>query len=207
MMNREIHLYIAEKDNSPLFRALTSGLPMYELCILRGTDPDGTVELTEGLKSIGFQRIRTFETDLDDYQRVFDSVCAVCSSYENAHFLANISSGNPIAIAAMTNAVQSFDSSLYYMKGDEAVVIQSDNLPEMAVLKSKRRILDTFLKFADSKSYTNRELMSGLSNSALTYHTRELTKMGLIGKEGSSKMPVWVITDKGEQMLRRLRSV
>ena len=197
MMSRAIHLCIPGPECRTAF-----GLPMHEMCIL-GTQ-DGAIGLIEGLKGIGFDRIRYAEADLSDYGSVYDSVRSLCSSYDDAHFYVNISSGNSVAVAAMVSAVQSFDSSLYYVKDGTTVVQESDSLDDIAWLRSKRRILETFLRFRLSPSFTNKELMGSLSNSALTYHTRELSRMGLIRKEGSSKNPVWVITKKGEQALKRL---
>ncbi len=204
MMSRAIHLCIGGNDGNVLSALVSGGLPMQEMCILRGCDPDGTVGLAEGLKSIGFRRIRIIVTDLGDYNRVFDSVCSVCSGYDDARFYVNIGMGDPVSVSAMTSAAQSFDSLLYYVKDDRAVTIQSDSLPEMAELKSKRKVLETFLRFRGKPRITNRDLMGSLSNSALTYHTRMLSDMGLISKEGSAKTPIWVLTNKGEQMLRRI---
>jgi len=205
-MSREIHLYIAGGDDSKLFPVLTSGLAMDRLIVLC-SGPDGTIGLMEGLERIGFEGIDAIRTDLTDYQRVYDSVRSVCSDYSekygDAHFDVNISSGEPIAVAAMVNAVQSFDSDLYYIKDGKVITKPSDDLDDIAELKRKKKVLNTFLRFRDSQSYSNSELMKGLSKQGLVYHTKELSRMGLIRREGSIKYPVWVLTDKGEQVLGR----
>ena len=205
-MSREIHLYIAGGDDSKLFPVLTSGLAMDRLIVLC-SGPDGTIGLMEGLERIGFEGIDAIRTDLTDYQRVYDSVRSVCSDYsekyDNVHFNANISSGEPVAVAAMVNAVQSFDSDLYYIKDGKVITKPSDDLDDIAELKRKKKVLNTFLRFRDSQSYSNSELMKGLSKQGLVYHTKELSRMGLIRREGSIKYPVWVLTDKGEQVLGR----
>lgn len=208
-MSREIHLYIAGGDDSKLFPVLSSGLAMDRLVVLC-SGPDGTIGLMEGLERIGFEGIDAIRTDLTDYQRVYDSVRSVCTDYSekfgDAHFDVNISSGEPVAVAAMVNAVQSFDADLYYIRDGEVVRMRSDDLEGLAELRGKRRVLETFLRFRDSRSYTNRELMGSLSKQGLVHHTKELSRMGLISREGSVKYPVWVLTDKGEQALRRLRT-
>ena len=80
------------------------------------------------MKSSSPQIIRAAirRTDFTDYQRVYDSVRSVCSDYcrryDDAHFDVNISSGEPIAVAAMVNAMQSFDSDLYYIRDGKVIV-------------------------------------------------------------------------------------
>jgi len=206
-MSREIHLYIAGGDDSKLFPVLSSGLAMDRLVVLC-SGPDGTIGLMEGLERIGFEGIDAIRTDLTDYQRVYDSVRSVCSDYsekyDDVHFDANISSGEPVAVAAMVNAVQSFDSDLYYIKDGKVITKPSDDLDDIAELKRKKKVLNTFQRFRDSQSFSNSELMKGLSKQGLVYHTKELSRMGLIRREGSIKYPVWVLTDKGEQVLGRI---
>ena len=207
-MSYNVHLHIVGKDDTGVSGPLRSGLRMDRLYLLDGDAGNNKGELiASGLRAIGFEDVRVVPIEQDDYASVFSTVTGISDEEEAEHddviFHVDISSGHGVALAALSNASYSLNADLYYPKGDGVVRLELDTIEAVAFLKTKRIILDTFRKFKRKDSYSNRELMGDLSSSRLTYRTRELSRLGLISKGGTWKEPVWSITPKGEQVLRR----
>ncbi len=207
-MSYNVHLHIVGKEDDSVFDTLRSGIKMDRLYLLDGDAGNNTEDrIVSRLKGIGFDEVTVMPIDQDDYASVFNTVTSISEKENSLHgdvlFHVDISSGHGVALAALSNASYSLNADLYYPKGGGYVTLELDTIDAVAFLKTKRIILETFRKFKKKDTYTNRELMGNLSSSRLTYRTRELSRLGLISKGGSWKEPVWSITPKGEQVLRR----
>ena len=61
------------------------------------------------------------------------------------------------------------------------------------------------MKFSDREPKTSSDLMGELKSAgSLSYHTTYLSKAGLIKRFGGVKNGSWVLTEKGEQVMKRL---
>ena len=207
-MIRDVHLHIVGDTPDSLFGAMTSGRGMDGLYLLDDRAHGQVLDrITDVLSSMGFRGTHIIPIDAKDYQGTFSSVKSIMEEERRdnpeVRFHVDISGGSTVSAVAVSNASMSFDSEIYYLDGGHIVSMESEALDEISVLRAKTRVLSTFLRFKGSDRISNKELMGDMSPSRLQYRTKALYDMGLIGREGTSREPVWVLTTRGRQVLSR----
>lgn len=166
--------------------------------------------------------IRNIETwvieDPFDYQEVYDAVVRIArmerGNHSDCRFYINFTSGTPIMTGAVCSAANTIGADLYYVRnaghdpdGRDAVIeIETDRLREVSLLNRRKRTRSIFETIGSRDTITHSELMeaSDIKNNALTPHTTMLQRNNLIVNMGSSKFPVWRLTERGRDVLNRL---
>lgn len=147
------------------------------------------------------------------FNKVLELYREECRTHGDVRFHINFTMGTSIVVGAVCSAAYSINADLYYIQEkcysgigeDRLIRIDVENVDELMELKSKKKILKTFMRFKDGRSKTNKELRGeSLSPSTLSYHTSQLQKIGLIEREGSVRNANWILTEKGKQVMNRL---
>lgn len=219
-MTYHVHLYNVGQDPETAFDIIRSDIPLDKLILLNNRNPE-YVEV-ENIIRAGYEQfpieVEVANINPWDYHDVFNKVIDLyrkeCGDHGDVRFHINFTRGTRIAVGAVCSAAYSINADLYYIQekcyagtdDDKLIRIEIENLDELIELKSKTKIMKTFLKFRDNKSKTNRDLCGTMSPSALAYHTSQLQKIGLIEREDSVRNTRWILTEKGKQFMNRLRS-
>ncbi len=209
-MSYDVHINVVGDTPDPVFGMLRTDRSIDKIYLLCDDDElhvKALDRIISGLEGVGITDVINITVDPTDYAGTFQTLSSILDRERNSHpdlrIHANFSTGDPVTVIALRHAMDSFDNDMYYLRGGKAVSMGQDSVDDIATLKVQTKVLDTFIRFKESERISNKELMGDLSSPALSYRTKELDRMGLIRKEGSSKNPMWVITPKGQQMLKR----
>ena len=220
-MTYHVHLYNVGLKPDTAFNVIRSDIPMDKLILLNNDNPE--CEKVEKIIEERFEQfpIKVENADINpwDYHNVFNKVLELyrkeCRTHGDVRFHINFTMGTSIVVGAVCSAAYSINADLYYIQEkcysgigeDRLIRIDVENIDELMELKSKKKILKTFMTFKDGRPKTNKELRGeSLSPSTLSYHTSQLQKIGLIEREGSVRNANWILTEKGKQVMNRLRS-
>ncbi len=217
----DVHIISVGSKSETAFTVIKSGLKIDKIYLLNNSNSEYLAveeEIREGFKSFPIDEIKHIEIDPFDYDNVFKTVIDLYNSESENHpsgvmFHINFTMGTRVAVAAMCSAAYSINADLYYVKEslysasgkDEFVPIKIDNINELADLKTHQKTLEIFRIMSDRKPKTNEELQVPVNSlSSLSYHTKYLSSAGLIKRLGSVRNASWVLTEKGEQVMKRL---
>lgn len=219
-MTYHVHLYNVGQDPETAFDIIRSDIPMDKLILLNNRNPE-YVEVENAIKSV----YENFPIDIEvavinpwDYQDVFNKVLELyrkeCDEHHDVRFHINFTRGTRIAVGAVCSAAYSINADLYYIQEkcyagtekDELIKIDIENLDELMELRSKKKLMETFLMFGDNEPKTDECLRNNgtLKPSALSYRTSQLRKIGVIKRENGDRDARWILTEKGRQVMNRL---
>lgn len=176
-------------------------------------------DVVERFRAVNIQNTETWVIeDPYDYQEVYDAVVRIArmerENHSDCRFYINFTKGTPIMTGAVCSAANTIGADLYYVQearynpdGRDAVIeIEIDRLREVSLLNRRKRTRSIFETIGSRDAITHSELMeaSDIRNNALTPHTTMLQRNNLIVNMGSSKFPVWKLTERGRDVLNRL---
>ncbi len=209
-MSYDVHLHIVGDSPEPIFAILRSDRPIDRLYLFSDDSSehqDNLERIITSLEVVGINDVIDIPIDRTDYDGTFHLISSILEDEKRSHddimIHVNFSSGDAISVIAMRHAVESFDNDLYYVNNGRLLSMGKDSVSDIAALRIQTKVLETFRKFKDNDTISNKELMGDLSSPALSYRTKELGRLGLITRTGSSKNLSWKITAKGQQMLKR----
>ncbi len=219
-MTYHVHLYNVGQKPDTAFSVLRTDIPMDKLYLLNNEKTEYvTVEnqIREKFEGMGLDGVEKLRIRPFDYRSVFNAVLDAykreCEEHDDVRFHINFTMGTSIMVGAVCSAAYSINADLYYVQEgiysdsgkDEVIRIEIESLEDEFELRNKKQTLAVFQRFADRAPKSNENLMGGLKTSAsLTYHTRYLSEKGLIKREGSVRNTRWMLTAKGEQLIKRL---
>ncbi|MCQ2071199.1 MAG: DUF6293 family protein [archaeon] len=163
--------------------------------------------------------VEVFEiTNQFDYNEVYRAVIDIARNEREAHpgcrFYINFTRGTSIMSGAACSAAYAIGADLYYVQEgkyneygrDDIIEIQVDRLSEISVLNSKKKTRFVLERFHGHEPMDHPALLkaTGMKASALSPHLNLLKAYGLVINEGSSKAPIWKLTDRGRDVLNRL---
>ncbi|WP_400204137.1 HFX_2341 family transcriptional regulator domain-containing protein [Methanomethylophilus alvi] len=216
-----VHLISVGKKAETAFNVINSEIRMDKIYLLNNDNEEYVAvenEIREVYSKFPLDGILTAKINPFDYDNVFKTVLDLFALESECHpegviFHINFTMGTRIAVAAMSSAAYSINADLYYIQEacysptgkDELILIPIENIEELSELKSRKHVLKTFMKFSDREPKTSSDLMGELKSAgSLSYHTTYLSKAGLIKRFGGVKNGSWVLTEKGEQVMKRL---
>ena len=216
----DVHLISVGRKAETAFNVIKSDMKIDKIYLLNNGNEEYVAvenEIREGFRPFRLDGINTANINPFDYDDVFKTVLELYKLESDEHpegvmFHINFTMGTRITVAAMCSAAYSIASDLYYVKEscysesgkDELIRIHIEYIKEINLLKSKKKTLEIFMKFSDMKSKTNKELAGPMSGPRLSYHTSFLNKVGLIERYDGVRNGSWRLTDKGEQVMKRL---
>ena len=220
-MEYHVHIISVGKKAETAFNVIRSDIKMDKIYLLNNDNEEYVAvenEIRDVFSKFPLDGIITANINPFDYDNVFKTVIDLYNMEVDDHpdgvmFHINFTMGTRIAVGAMCSAAYSINSDLYYVQEacysstgkDELIRIQIDNIKELMDLRSKKQILETFRKFSDRKPKTNDDLKGSLkSGSSLSYHTSYLSKAGLIKRFNGVRNGSWILTEKGEQVMKRV---
>ena len=224
-MTFHVHICNVGQFSGPIYKVFESSIPINRMYLLNSRITGGDFdycsiekELIDHMVGINFKDIRTVVIDPFDYHDVYNAVIKIAGeetkSNNNVKFHINFTLGTNIMAGAVCSAAYSIRADLYYIKAakydsdnqDELIRISIANYQEVNELKRQKRTAEILLNIAGGTCH-NRELISKLSlkPNALSHHTGILREMGLIENKGSSRNIEWVITEKGNEIVKRLQ--
>ena len=216
-----VHVISVGKKSETAFNVIKSDMRVDKIYLLNNDNPQYVAveeEIRDAFSRFPIDGVITAKLNPFDYDSAFKTVIELYNTEAEDHpegvfFHINFTMGTRITIAAICSAAYSINADLYYVQEscysptgrDELIRIRIENIRELADLRSKKQILETFLRFVDRKPKTNDELMGSLkSASSLSYHTGYLSKAGLIERFDGVRNGSWVLTEKGEQVMKRI---
>ncbi len=220
-MAYHVHLISIGKKAETAFNVIKSDMKMDKIYLLNNDKEEYVAvenEVRDVFSKFPLDGIITANINPFDYDDVFKTVIELYNMEYEYHpegvvFHINFTMGTRITVGAMCSAAYSINADLYYVQEacysptgkDELIRIQIENIKELTDLKSKKQILDTFRKFSDRGPKTNEDLIGSLkSPSSLSYHTSYLSKAGLIKRFNGVRNGSWILTEKGEQVMKRI---
>lgn len=210
LMSYDVHLNVVGDSPDPIFGILRSDRPIDRIYLFCDDSAQHTANLdriVSSLQSVGIDDVIDVSIDSFDYDSTFHTVSRIledeAASHDDLIIHVNFSSGDPVSVIALRQAVEGYDNDQYYLRNGKLIPMIADSVSDITTLRIQTKVLDTLMRFKDSDTITNKDLKGDLSSPALSYRTRELDRLGLITRVGSSKSPSWNITPKGRQMLRR----
>jgi len=220
-MEYHVHLISVGSKAETAFNVIRSDMQMDKIYLFNNDNPDYQAvedEIRERFSSFPLDGIETAEIKPFDYDDVFQKVIELYNKEAAEHpegvvFHINFTMGTRITVGAMCSAAYSINADLYYVQEDrysdtgkdKLIRIQIENIKELVELKSKKSTLAIFRKFIDKKPKKNEDLREGLNSpSSLSYHTKYLNQIGLIRRVDGVRNATWVLTEKGEQVMKRL---
>lgn len=218
-MAYHVHIYNVGQKAETAFNVLTSGIEMHKLYLLNNENPNYVAvekEIREFYRKVPIDGVVTKLIDPFDYDSVYNMVLEIDlierELHQDVKFHINFTMGTSIMVGAVCSAAYAIDADLYYIQEscysksgkDELILIEIGNTKEVFELRKKKQTLEVFRMFIDMEPKSNRELMGNRSASSLSYHTKSLSSMGLIEREGGVRDTVWVLTPKGRGVLKRV---
>ncbi len=220
-MAYHVHIISVGKKAETAFNVIKSDMKMDKIYLLNNDNREYVMVenvIRDVFSKFPLDGVITANINPFDYDNVFKTVIDLYNMESEDHpegvtFHINFTMGTRIAVGAMCSAAYSINADLYYVQEscysqtgkDELIRIQIENIKELTDLKSKKHILETFHKFSDRAPKTNEELMGNLNSaSSLSYHTTYLSKAGLIKRFNGVRNGSWILTEKGEQVMKRI---
>lgn len=216
----EVHFYNVGRSSETAFHVLSQNMKVDKIYLLNNYDPAYVKveqEIVEKLRAVNIGDVSKLPIDIFDFDDIYRKVCDTARAESDAHngnvrFHFNITMGTSIVVGAVCCAAMVLDADLYYVKSgefsgsgrDEFISIPIESIPEVERLRKKKAVLKVLLRFREKGSFSNAELRGDGSSARLSYITRELQLMGLIERKGSVKDTVWMLTEKGRIVLRRI---
>ena len=209
-MSYDVHMHIVGDAPDPVFGILRSDRPIDRLYLFCD-DTQEHVSVMENiiasLDAVGINDVIDVSIDPLDYDSTLAVMVSILNDESRDHedlcVHANFTSGDAVSVIALRHAVDSFDNDMYYIRKGKAVSMGANPVSDITTLRIQTKVLDTFKRFKESDTISNRDLMGDLSAPALSYRTKELDRMGLITKVGTGRNQSWKITSKGECVLKR----
>ena len=220
-MEYHVHIISVGKKAETAFHVIKSDMKMNKIYLLNNDNEEYVTveeEIRDTFNKFPLDGIITAKINPFDYDSVFKTIIDLYNIEMELHpegviFHINFTMGTRIAVGAMCSAAYSINADLYYIQEacysptgkDELIRIQIENINELTELKSKPQILKTFRKFSDRKPKSNKDLKSEtMSASNLSYQTSYLSKAGLIKRFDGVRDGSWILTEKGEQVMKRI---
>ena len=216
----EVHFYNVGRSSETAFHVLSQNIKVDKVYLLNNCDPAYVKveqEIIEKLRAVNVNDVSKLSIDIFDFDDIYRKVCDTARAESDAHngnvrFHFNITMGTSIVVGAVCCAAMVLDADLYYVKSreysesgrDEFISIPIESIPEVERLRKKKAVLKVLLRFREKESFPNAELRGDGSAARLSYITKELQLMGLIERKGSVKDTVWMLTEKGKIVLRRI---
>lgn len=197
-----------------------------------GNDPiyeNNEKKVLNSLNESGIRNVEIVRIDPYDYIQIMESLDSVIIREKQSHhdcwFHFNITSGSNMVVGSMCATAQMIpNADIYHLREgryctppqEEGKIVQMEigdleNVRSLEAKETTRKVflaIDDYLTESNTNSISNSTLAekSSVNGSLLTYHTKELTKSGLIIKGGNPLEPTdWSLTAKGTQVLKRLR--
>lgn len=216
-----VHIISVGSKSETAFNVIRSGMEIDKIYLLNNDNPNFIKvekEIRDGFKKIPLDGIITESIKPFDYDDVFNKILNLYRNELKEHpdgviFHINFTMGTRITVGAMCSSAYLINADLYYIQEgiysssgrDELIRIPIDNIKELSELQNKPQTLSVFLRFSDFQPKTNEDIIGSLkSPSNLTYHTNYLQKIGAIQRKGSVRNVEWILTEKGERMIKRL---
>lgn len=220
-MTYHVHIISVGSKSETAFHVIRSGMEIDKIYLLNNDNEkfvEVENEIRKGFEILNLDDIITESIKPFDYDDVFNKILDIYHKESEEHqdeviFHINFTMGTRITVGAMCSSAYLINADLYYIQEgiytasgkDELIRIPIDNIKELSELQNKPQTLEVFLRFSDFQPKTNEEIIGSLkSPSNLTYHTNYLLKIGAIQRMGSVRNVKWVLTEKGERMIKRL---
>ena len=176
-------------------------------------------KVIEGFHAVNILDVETWVLENQfDYYEVYHAIIKIAHIEREKHagckFYINFTKGTSIMSGAACSAAYLIGANLYYIQEskynkygrDEIIKIPIDRISEISLLNNKRRTKSILETIGREESITHSDLMkkAKINNSALSPHIKTLKQNKLIENTGTTKFPIWIITDKGRNVLNRL---